>query len=383
MKRIMKKLMCVTIVLLFVIFNMQGVFAQEDEASKMRINNQGRSLENAAQIEKIIFGNAELEDSYAGLYLDENGNLVVNYVGDYSKIKDQISTEGTTFKNVSNNLKALEDANQKFQNMLGQNGIQSVELSIKNNRVIVTYSSTLDFKALDTLSDGNAVQFIKADPVGESKFTANVINGKPAGTTSGTSGKGFTIGCRAKNTSTGKVGVLIPGHLFPSQNTNVYYDGGTSAMGLTKNTQCSGKVDATFVQTNSSFTPTLSFADGDSYEYASVDTGIYGLREGLSVVSHSWKSGRSSGVVLSTNFSEVVGGINMTNMVKCDYKAIGGDSGAAVTYDRYIGSASSKVSVMGLQSFSYLVNDAWSTGTSYSCFSRIDYIYSTLGLSDY
>ena len=125
------------VILLLVIFNMQGAFAQEDEASKMRINNQGRSLENAAQIEKIIFGNAELEDSYAGLYLDENGNLVVNYVGDYSKIKDQISTEGTTLKNVSNNLKALKDANQKFQNMLGQNGIQSVELSIKNNRVIV------------------------------------------------------------------------------------------------------------------------------------------------------------------------------------------------------------------------------------------------------
>jgi nitrate reductase cytochrome c-type subunit len=81
MKRIMKKLMCMTIALLLVIFNMQGAFAQEDEASKTRINNQGRALENAAQIEKIIFGNAELEDSYAGLYLDENGNLVVNYVG--------------------------------------------------------------------------------------------------------------------------------------------------------------------------------------------------------------------------------------------------------------------------------------------------------------
>ncbi|MBE5967078.1 MAG: hypothetical protein E7255_08950 [Lachnospiraceae bacterium] len=377
-----KRILCVLAVLLTFIFSLQVAFAQERNSSTQKLNNQKTALENADRIEKSIFGNRALESSYAGVYLNKDGNLVVNYTGEDNIIQNRVTANDTIYKKVSNNLQTLNDANEKFQGLVGKYGIESVELSIKNNCVIVTYKNDADLEFLNSLFDAEAVQFKKSIPNMGFQFTTNVINGNSGGLTSGSNS--FTIGCRAKSSSTGKAGVLIPGHIFPDTDTDVYYNGGSSVMGTTKQTQCSGKVDATFVQTKSSYKPTLDFADGDSYEYTSVDTGKYGLREGLTVHLHGSYSGKTEGEILSTSFTANVGGISMTNLVKCDYVSEGGDSGGAVTYDRYIGSATSRVSVMGLQSLRFVPDSGtWTPGSSFSCFSRIDYIYSALNLTDY
>lgn len=374
---------CLLVGLLLISLFPRNANAQISDYATLRITNQELALENAEKIEEIVYNREDLKSLYAGVYLNEDGNLVVNYIGSENVFKNQVPTTNTLYRQVNNSLESLEETQKTYQDMLGEYGIQAVELSIKNNSVIVTYDSEAEVSYLNTLDLDDNVQFQSATTDMVTQFTTDVINGNAGGITSGNAGKSFTIGCRAKNSSN-NVGVLVPGHLFAGSGTKIYYNGGSTAMGTVKVSQCAGNVDATFVQTNSSFTPTLKFADGDSYEYTSVDTGIYGLREGLAVSLHGWKSGKTYGEVLSTSYSEVVGGIKMTNMVKCDYVAIGGDSGAAVTYDRYISSASSKVSVMGLQSFSLLsTNNTWITGKSYSCFSRIDYIFNTLGLSDY
>lgn len=360
-----------------------------DDNKSQVLMNQAKSLEIVEQIEASVNKDEELKDAYAGVYLDDFGNLVVNYVGNNNRIKQQISkncstyansSNSVTYKEVDNNLVALTAENQKCQNLLGEYGITSIELSISKNCVIVTYQDDSTLPFLYTQFDKKVVQFEKADPEMKAVFTTNILNGN-AGSVYPNDTM-FTIGCSAKKSSSGAKGVLVPGHLLAPNNTSIYYNGGNTVMGKISGSQFSGGVDASFVQTNSNFTPTLKFADGSSYEYTSVDTGIYGLVEGLNVCMHGYVTSQSFGKVLSTNYSESVNGVSMTGMVKCSYKAIHGDSGAGVTYDRYVGSASSKVSVIGLQSFSFLLNNGEWGDKSYACFSRIDKIFNALGLED-
>ena len=86
--------------------------------------------------------------------------------------------------------------------------------------------------------------------------------------------------------------------------------------------------------------------------------------------------------VLAAIHSENVGGTVFTEYVQADYRAIHGDSGAAVAYNRYVGSATTDYVVMGVQSASHLVDEAWVDGTSYSLFTRVDNIHSALGLTN-
>jgi hypothetical protein len=171
-----KRIISVFMILLTFIFSLQIAFAQESNNGNLKLNNQKNALENADRIEKAIFDDSTLESSYAGAYLDKDSNLVVNYTGEDNIIKNQVATDRTIYKKVSNNLQTLNDANEKFQGLVGKYGIESVELSIKNNCVIVTYKNDADLKVLNSLYDSEAVQFKKSNPNMVLQFNTDVIN---------------------------------------------------------------------------------------------------------------------------------------------------------------------------------------------------------------
>lgn len=116
----------------------------------------------------------------------------------------------------------------------------------------------------------------------------------------------------------------------------------------------------------------MQCGDGTYGMSATVDTSQYGLVEGLYVKLYGQKSGMTTGNVISTSYSETYSGKAMTNLIKSICVAINGDSGAALVYQRYVGSASTVPSVLGLQSASKLLGTgSWYYG-SYSLQSRID-----------
>lgn len=258
-------------------------------------------------------------------------------------------------------------------------GIKSVELDDRNNKVIITLDKVDKEKEnrIKKEIDSPAMDIIEDSSITTAELTANVINRTQAVTAGG---QGSTVGCAVKTTN-GVNGFLIPGHITAIAGDCTV---GGNVVGTVDHGQIGGKIDATFVRCNTGYTPRKNFINGDSYITATVDTSSYGLVVGLAVYGYGSMSGKQSGKVLSTNYSETIGGRLMTNMVKCDYIAINSDSGAGVAYYRYKGSASSEYDVMGLQSFSGLgTGGVWIPGTSYSAFSRIDYIFSALGLQNY
>lgn len=121
--------------------------------------------------------------------------------------------------------------------------------------------------------------------------------------------------------------------------------------------------------------------NGDSYEEVTqIDSlELWDLKiQNTTIYAYGAESGKQPGKILSTYFSSTVEGVILNGFVKCDYMAIRGDSGAAVTFWRY-----SDRMVMGLQSYSYLISGNWDSGTSYSCFSTVTEIFDDLNLSPY
>jgi streptogrisin B len=365
-------------VLFFTMLIGGNVFADPGDNSNF-ITNQNNALENNKILHENMKKNSELDENFAGAYIDEDGNLNVNYVGDIEKVKNTLKLNNVNFHSAKYSYKHLEDITNKLSDKMIELGIKSVELDDRNNKVIITLDK-FDKEKENRIKkeiDSPAMDIIEDSHVGSAQFTVNVTNGAQAITAGG---QGSTVGCAAKTTS-GVAGFLIPGHITAiAGDCSV----GGNVVGTVDHGQFGGKIDATFVKCNTGYTPCENFTNGDSYIAATVDTSQYGLVVGLSVYGYGSKSGKQPGKVLSTNYSEVVDGTPMTNMVKCDYKAVHGDSGAGVAYYRYKGSASYEYDVMGLQSFSKLATDgSWIPGTSYSAFSRIDYIFSALGLQNY
>lgn len=187
----------------------------------------------------------------------------------------------------------------------------------------------------------------------------------------------MTVGFAAVNSS-GTKGFVTAGHLSAGVGSTAKINGNT--VGTLRNKTFGGGVDAAWVEATGSYTPTKTFSNGDTYSSAATDTS--NLIQGKTVYAYGSVSGKQTGQILEAYYTVTYNGAIMVDTVKANYKAIPGDSGASVCYYRYVGSASSVYSVMGIQSASALFNNAWVSGTSYTIFTRTDKIFSTLNLSN-
>lgn len=361
-----------------------NVYAQEDDNISQKILKQEKALSNYFEITDKINDTKEYKDAYAGAYIDTDGNLNINFVEEkniINSIEKELKLEDVKFHSKKHSLADLNNVMNILSSKMVALDIGQIVLDEENNKVYV-YLNDLNSNKINIISKlvtPSAIEFKKQ----EVKFTstASITNGKEAAVlVSGTTGEAFTAGCGAVLSSTGAKGFLIAGHTSASKGSSVYMNG--NVVGTLESKQFSGKVDAAFIKCSSSYTPSRNFMNGDSYVAATVDTSQYGLVQGMTVYSYGAVSGKQTGKVLSTSLSTTIDGVSMTNLVQCDYKAIKGDSGAAVVYNRYKGSATTDRCVLGLQSASALVNDQWVDGYSTTLCSRIDFIFSALGLTD-
>ncbi len=322
--------------------------------------------------------NKEYTDSYAGAYIDDQGNLNINIVGDFSKLKSNVNDNNIKYNNAKWSMNQLEKALEKINKNMDALNIKATELDEKNNTIIV-YMKDINNESMKKIIEESSfpdITFKQTDL--EISFSGDVINGNPVTVPVGTGTATDTIGIGVINNSTGKKGFLMPGHTAASVGCTATYAG--NAVGTLKKKVLGGAVDGSFVECNSSYTPTQRFMNGDTYVNSSVDPA--NLIVGGYVEKYGRVSGKTTGYITSLSYTANINGTQMT-LVKADYKSLSGDSGGAIAYWRYVGSGSSVHSVMGLQSANALdSNGNWVPGASFSLFSKIDGIFNALGVSD-
>ncbi|MNI30391.1 Alpha-lytic protease precursor [compost metagenome] len=254
--------------------------------------------------------------------------------------------------------------------------IRALGLNEKKNKVVVYFQDKLNEESIQKINSMIDPETVEYD-VDKTQImtTANIING----TQSVIGSEGLTVGFAAVNSS-GTKGFVTAGHLSAGVGSTAKINGNT--VGTLRNKTFGGGVDAAWVEATGSYVPTKTFSNGDTYSSAATDTSNTNLVQGKTVYAYGSVSGKQTGQILEAYYTVTYNGATMVDTVKASYKAIHGDSGAAVCYYRYVGSASSFYSVMGIQSASALVNDAWVSGTSYTIFTRTDKIFTTLNLSN-
>lgn len=388
-----KKVISIFMVLTFVLSILcTNAFAESDSTSSISTFqvNQNKSLESYQFVRDNLSKKylKATPDYYAGSYLDSEGNLVFNLANsDGKEIKDllensNIDSTKIKFNNVKYSLSYLEGVLSILKESMVNLGISATELDEQNNKIYI-YLDSLDKEKINKINNilkiSDMIEFKKQELVIKSTATTTVKNG----TSVTVNGYGATIGFAAKETSTGKIGFVIPGHMkfVASVGDTVKYNG--SNMGKISNMIFSGGTDACFVTRNdTTWKATKSFMNGDAW--SSFYTLGYTYPQNTAITAYEGVSGKQTGVILSNDFSYTYGGTILTSMCKSSYKAIEGDSGGAVcTQNSASPNDNTLKCITGMQSASALNSDgSWGTGC-YSIFSKITNITSDLGVKPY
>jgi hypothetical protein len=361
----------VSIILLLTICS--SAFAEGTNETSF-IKNQTQALKNHEKIIEKLKTDKNFAESYSGAYIDEEGNLNINVTNGYTNAESKVGVSGVKYHEAKRSYKKLTEVQNKLS--LKDLNVAATELDEKNNKVIV-YLNNYDDASINNvtsiLDDKDAVEFRKQDQEGEITLTANVVGGHKASWTNSLNQEiEFTVGFAAQDAN-GNKGFLIPGHITAQVGASIKYDG--KVAGTLKSKAWNTTTDASFVQANSSYTPVKSLEGGETYTNAA-DYVV----QGQTVYAYGMVSGKQTGTIQSVSFKATVEGQERT-YVKANYKAIPGDSGAPVATWQYAGSGSSYYLVTGMQSASYLVNEAWVNGTSYSLFVKSSTIMNALNLS--
>lgn len=337
--------------------------------------------------------NKDNADYYAGSYIDDNGDLNVITTDDGKELKDLLKTDKVKFNKAKYSYNYLDNIVKTLNSKMIDLEISGMGIDEEKNKVLIYLKDLNDDKVnkIKKVMDCQAVEFINRDTTSTSKFTSTteVINGKICSSKlSSTKIEKYTLGFAAKK-SDGTVGFIIPGHVGSAVGTKVYYNNTTASgndCGVISTKVLGGNCDASFVKRNKYTYPWEIFWKAtnklDSYGvYDDIYTNAFdNYIQGQYINFYGSTCGHQNGRILMASYSEVVSNISMTDMVKCDYMAIHGDSGGPVWFN-----FPAKNYLMGTQSFSGNLdaNGLWVSGSSYSAFSKINNICSRLGVTTY
>ncbi len=276
-------------------------------------------------------------DEYGGMYLNDDGVLVLCYVSgsDTLKLSQKISNKqlssnasktlvnsdnefvcNYTIKGVKYSEYELLEAYDVVNKLCKDNNeiIKTVDVDVFENRLIIGVPNLSDVSiiknelsaidgmyALEVLGDESEVTDI-ATISGTSAINNGTISSTPAG--------------RMYSSTLQKYGVITCGHGWAAGNS-VYK--GSTKIGSVKYRRYSGSNDSSFILLNS----------GHSYSdthYDEFDSSIPVV--GSTLTLRGYKSGVVSGAkVLSTNSTATTSGTTFTGLIKCDKKMQAGDSG--------------------------------------------------------
>ncbi|MBS3949895.1 MAG: hypothetical protein KGZ53_04450 [Peptococcaceae bacterium] len=352
------------------------------------VQNQWRAMENVEVIHKMIESDSKLADVYGGNYLGKDG-LTVQFT---QPVKEHFSKmNGVTVEVVKytyKELKAVHSAIDEVAKELKVEGIghviQAAATDVISNTVHVwirsmdkdVIASVVNKVSLKTEVDAkDAITFIKAEEINNA---TNIINGWHH---ADQYGQGATIGFRARRLNSGvwENGYISTGHVSTSSGQSVYdinpQTGTWTLAGVMRAKHDGGTVDASFIAAASGRTPSRTFMNGDSYAYVLQSPNQIGLY----VESYGGTSLRTTGYISQTDWKAYDQGGNLIywDMIRASYHTDSGDSGCAVTWIRYVGSASAVRCVTG-------VTKAWiGSDHNNSVYSRVNAVFQQFGAEDY
>jgi hypothetical protein len=376
----LKKFLSLFFVLLLTVGTTSIVFGDNLESSSKTtaLKKQTEALEKKVKIMEKIKKNKKYEDDYAGSYIDEEGNLNINFVGE---VAEDLKIDKVKYHKVKYSLKHLDSVTTELTDSMVDLGITMIEPNEIDNKVYV-YLKNINPEMINKVKkvfNSSAIEF-KSQELTIQNTATEIINGNKSYINN--SGGYGTIGFAAQKGT--KKGIVTHGHGLNVGDVTKYQTSTGSEYGKVTAVKFSGNVDAAFVELNDTlfktYVPTYKFMNGDTYTSAYVSNSD--ITVGQSLEAYGGNSGKQYGEVLAKNVSYTVGNTTITNAVKSSYKAIKGDSGAGVRWHRYVGSASTLPHVMGVQSASALgANDDWVSG-SYTLFTTVDNIFFHLNLSN-
>ena len=266
--------------------------------------NKIRNVSNNIEIQYVKNSYKELE---------EINNKLVEY---YSSENADISNLGSHYVDVFNNVVVVEL-------------LDNTSTKVNNLKQVTFDGNMYKTKALDS----DVIVFVKGERQTDHATTLK------AGQQISVPGGLCSMGYRVK--IGGKAGYITAGHCFSGT-------GQSATGGTVKKYKESGKVDAAFVQTTSSYSPSNSLY----YTSGSITTLNNTLCPILSVNQAIAKAGRTtgytSGKIKNLNYSGNYDGIYFTGLVAADYSTEGGDSGGAVFVPSNATSAGGGAPVAGI-----------------------------------
>lgn len=363
----MKKKLSLAAILLICLMTLSLISSAASIPKEERVLTQDDVLSIAYQVHDNYS-----DDSFGGMYIDENGELVVCLLSNSSN-KDiqsfasrlESNVSQTQFINYTNVKYSLEELNKEIEYLslyMQELNIESIALNERLNKIFIVVPknySNYD-KLTSILTNSDMVEIMES----EGGECVNTLDLYPiCGSEMKYSNISFSMGFPAR--WNGKYGYTVPGHAV-SVGTQIYNGGiaPRSSVGTVRFQQFSGSADVAFVERQNTIFDTWH---GRLSPYQTTSPpAMFSVIQGTTVQFKGQVSGNKTGTVMSTNFSVVASGVLLTKQVKSTYVAIKGDSGGTV----YINSSSGSY-IVGMQSSSYLPGDVWVSGTSYSVFTHI------------
>ena len=281
------------------------------EKKKKSINSKASSSYNKI---RDIANNIEIQyvkNSYKDL--EEINNKLVEY---YSSENADISNLGSHYVDVFNNVVVVEL-------------LDNTTTKVNNLKQVTFNGNVYKTKALDS----DVIVFKKGEK--QTDHATTLKAGQQISTSAGLCSMGYRVKID------GKAGYLTAGHCFSG--TGQSATGGTS-----KKYKRSGTVDAAFVQTTSSYSPSNSLYYTSGSIKTLNNTLCPTLAVNQAIAKAGYKTGYTSGKIKSLNYSGTYSNIYFTGLVATDYSTDHGDSGGAVFVPSNATSAGGGAPVAGI-----------------------------------
>jgi len=314
-------------------------FTYGDSILAKAIDSQKTQAPNGFVIKEFHAENYSIytNDDYAGMYLNNNGQLVICYRNDSKSAETmrannekasakllsdtgEVLVDSVAVSEVKYSYSELSVAYEYLNKTAGEYKIiKEFWIDVENNSVVVgifeeAKTDQTKKELLSVLSE-DMISFVQSDPQDEIKEIAT-INGTSA---INNQSSYSTPAGQMWSSSKGYYGIITCGHGY-SNNQNIY-TGKTSTgtlIGQIKARVYNSSNDSSFIKLNSGHSYTGTKVDEISSQVPVVNSNI---------TLRGCNSGSNSAKVTSTNASTVADGITCTNLLKTNYQMQGGDSG--------------------------------------------------------
>lgn len=351
-----KKILLFLGIFVIVVFGVTSVNASglsKDSYKNYLIRNE-KMVELSNKVEQeILKYDGKYPSYYGGMYIGDNAtNLVLQIVEE--NIPDSQANEFSSYEKVINMDDAIEieyvdnsyaelqriynEINEYYEAVNYE--ISKADFSeytahyvdVENNSVVVSfYDNSIKTKSVNNnITEARLSKKFKEEVINSNAIDFQIGQQMVSEATPIKAGQGLTTKGIPDNCSMGyrvkiggKAGYITAAHCFNG-------NGDSATGGTVTKYQRSGKVDAAFVQTNSSYEPVNTLAHPKNGINILNNTMCPILRVGGAIAHDGITSGYQSGTIKSTSYSASANGIAFTNLIAVDYVSAGGDSGGSV-----------------------------------------------------